>query len=260
MQNEIKAVFFDVDGTLLSHTLNDVPASTRRAIDKLRSRGILTVVATGRHVDEYNKLPVSSLPFDGYLMLNGQLLLDSERRVYSGTAIDQGEMEILAGIFSARHIPFVMIGENERYINYVNDTVIKTQEQTRGLVPNLGDYKGEKIYQILAFVEDHHRQMLDDLLDECAVTSWHDTGIDIIPKNGGKTVGMQQFLKEHGLEQSESMAFGDGENDMEMLRYAGIGVAMGNSSDKVKEAADYVTDSVDNDGIEKALLHFGLID
>ena len=70
---------------------------------------------------------------------------------------------------------------------------------------------------------------------------------------------MQQFLKEHGLEQSESMAFGDGENDMEMLRYAGIGVAMGNSSDKVKEAADYVTDSVDNDGIEKALLHFGLI-
>jgi hypothetical protein len=72
-------------------------------------------------MEEFNKLPVSSLPFDGYLMLNGQLLLDSERRVYSGTAIDQGEMEILAGIFSARHIPFVMIGENERYINYVND-------------------------------------------------------------------------------------------------------------------------------------------
>lgn len=141
MQNEIKAVFFDVDGTLLSHTLNDVPESTRRAIDKLRSRGILTVVATGRHMEEFNKLPVSSLPFDGYLMLNGQLLLDSERRVYSGTAIDQGEMEILAGIFSARHIPFVMIGENERYINYVNDTVIKTQEQTKGLVPKLGHYK-----------------------------------------------------------------------------------------------------------------------
>ena len=56
------------------------------------------------------------------------------------------------------------------------------------------------------------------------------------------------------------MAFGDGENDMEMLRFAGIGVAMGNSSDPVKAAADYVTDTVDNDGIEKALRHFGMIE
>ena len=56
------------------------------------------------------------------------------------------------------------------------------------------------------------------------------------------------------------MAFGDGENDMEMLRYVGIGVAMGNASDAVKAAADYVTDTVDDDGIEKALRHFGLID
>ena len=56
------------------------------------------------------------------------------------------------------------------------------------------------------------------------------------------------------------MAFGDGENDMDMLRFAGVGVAMGNACDAVKAAADYVTDTVDNDGIEKALRHFGLID
>ena len=56
------------------------------------------------------------------------------------------------------------------------------------------------------------------------------------------------------------MAFGDGENDMAMLRFAGIGVAMGNGSDLLKRKADYVTASVDDDGIEKALLHFGLIE
>ena len=56
------------------------------------------------------------------------------------------------------------------------------------------------------------------------------------------------------------MAFGDGENDIPMIRFAGIGVAMGNGGEKVKAAADYVTDSVDNDGIEKALRHFGMID
>ena len=55
------------------------------------------------------------------------------------------------------------------------------------------------------------------------------------------------------------MAFGDGENDKEMLEYAGIGVAMGNAKDSVKAVADYVTDSVDDNGIENALRHFGLI-
>ena len=69
-----------------------------------------------------------------------------------------------------------------------------------------------------------------------------------------------QYLDENGLKREEIMAFGDGENDIDMLKFAGIGVAMGNASDEVKAAADYVTDSVDADGIAKALKHFGLID
>ena len=63
-----------------------------------------------------------------------------------------------------------------------------------------------------------------------------------------------------GLDISETMAFGDGGNDMSMLSAAGVGVAMGNTLDKVKAEADYVTTSVDDDGIRNALLHFGVID
>ena len=260
MNNQIKAVFFDVDGTLLSHSQNDVPESTRRALHELRAKGIQTVVATGRHMIEFSKLPVFDIPFDGYLTLNGNLLLDANRKVYAGTPIDRGEMEVLAQIFRAKRIPFVLIGENERYINYVNDTVVQTQAETKGTIPDIGSYAGEQVYQILAFVPEHQKELLDELLDECSVTSWSDTGIDIIPKNGGKSAGIQRFLEEQGLERGEIMAFGDGENDVEMLRFAGIGVAMGNASDPVKAAADYVTDTVDNDGIEKALRHFGLIE
>ena len=109
-------------------------------------------------------------------------------------------------------------------------------------------------------MSEHQKKLLDELLDECAVISWSDTGIDIIPKDGGKSAGIRRYLEEHGLDRSEIMAFGDGENDIDMLKFAGIGVAMGNSSDIVKAAADYVTDTIDNDGIEKALRHFGLID
>ena len=258
--SRIKAIFFDVDGTLFSHKLNDVPESTRKALKALRERGVMTVVATGRHMIEYAQLPVGNIEFDGYLTLNGQLLLDSERKVYAGTAMNEGEMKILAGIFKRKQIPFMLVGENNRYINFVDDTVIRTQAETKGQLPEIGDYSGEKIYQILAFVPEEQKNILNELLDECSITSWNDTGIDIIPKGGGKSAGIQKFLDEHGMDRSEIMAFGDGENDMDMLRFAGIGVAMGNASDMVKAAADYVTDTVDENGIENALRHFGLID
>ena len=260
MNRSIKAVFFDVDGTLFSHELNAVPDSTRRALAQLRERGIQAVVATGRHMVEYSTLPVNDIDFDAYLTLNGQLILDSDRKAYSGTCIDPGEMEVLSRIFQAKRIPFVLIGENERYINYVDNTVIRTQAETKGAIPEIGEYKGEKVYQIIAFVPEKQKKLLDGLLDECSVTSWNETGIDIIPKGGGKSAGIEKYIREHGIDRSEIMAFGDGENDVDMLQYAGVGVAMGNACDKVKAVADYVTDTVENDGIEKALRHFGLID
>lgn len=55
------------------------------------------------------------------------------------------------------------------------------------------------------------------------------------------------------------MAFGDGGNDISMLKFVRIGVAMGNAGDNVKEVADFVTEDVDNDGVEAALIHFGLL-
>jgi Cof subfamily protein (haloacid dehalogenase superfamily) len=168
-------------------------------------------------------------------------------------------MKILAGIFKARKVPFAFMTENGRYINYIDDTVISTLGDTMGSVPDLGSYSGEKIYQIWAFVPEEEQQMLKDLLDDCSVTSWNNKAIDIIPKGGGKSAGMQIFMNKQGLQRSETMAFGDGENDKEMLEFAGIGVAMGNARDSVKAVADYVTDSVDDDGIENALRHFGLI-
>ncbi|NCB32613.1 MAG: Cof-type HAD-IIB family hydrolase [Erysipelotrichia bacterium] len=256
----IKAIFFDVDGTLVSHNLQNVPDSARKGLHKLTRKGISIILATGRTISELLDLPTKDIKFNAYITLNGQLVLDETRHVIAGTPIDAGEMEVLAQTFISKHIPFKFIDEHGSYINYVNDTVISTQESTMGAIPNVGIYNGEKIYQIVAFVSDRERKILEETLDECSITSWNATGIDIIPKEGGKASGIKNYLEINHLRREEVMAFGDGENDIDMLKYAGIGVAMGNASIHVKNSADYVTDTVDNDGILKALKHFELID
>ena len=258
-KRDIKVVFFDIDGTLLSHKTGKVPDSTRNALKKLQENGISIVVATGRDINEMKKLPVMDLNFDGYLTLNGNICLDKDQKMFAGNEIDPGEVEILVSIFKAGKIPFVLIGEEKRYINFVDDTVIKTQESTHGTIPDIGEYNGEKIYQCLAFANGDIRKKLDDMLDDCIITSWNDTGLDIIAKTGGKAAGIQKFLDEKHISRMQTMAFGDGENDLSMLKFAGTGVAMGNACELLKKGADYITADIDDDGIEKALRHFELI-
>lgn len=257
---DIKVCFFDIDGTLLSHKTNRVPDSTKEAIRKLQEKGIECVIATGRDLIEMRKLPINDIPFDAYLTLNGNICLDKDEKMFAGNEIDQGEVEVLVSIFKAGKIPFVLIGENKRYINYVDDTVIKTQLATNGTVPNLGEYNGEKIYQCLAFVDGDIRDKLENMLDNCKITSWNETGLDIIAKTGGKDAGIRKYLDYKGFKRSEAMAFGDGENDKSMLGFVGTGVAMGNGNEELKKSADYVTADIDDDGIMKALQHFQLID
>ena len=257
--SDIKVLFFDIDGTLLNHHTKEVSESTIEALKKVREKGIKTVIATGRPIEEVEKLPVSQIPFDAYLTLNGNVCLDENKNIFAGNEIIEEEVEILKGIFETKMIPFVFIGERGRYINYIDDIVIETQEKTHGTIPEIGEYKGEKIYQCLSFVDNGMRQKLEQLLDNCIITAWNETGIDIISKTGGKEAGVQAYLDYAGIKRSQSMAFGDGENDIPMIRYAGVGVAMGNGKEELKKEADYVTTSVYEDGIKNALEHFGLI-
>ena len=80
-----------------------------------------------------------------------------------------------------------------------------------------------------------------------------------IPKDGGKNKGIDAIINHFGIKLEETMAFGDGGNDIDMLKHAGIGVAMENARDDVKEIADFITTSVDDDGITNALKHYNVL-
>lgn len=255
----IKAAFFDVDGTLLSYKTRQVLPSAKAAIAKLQERGILCIVATGRHMIQLSKLPVGDIPFDAFVMLNGQLVLDKQKNVLFGVPIEGKAKEFLIEKFNNHTYPAVMVERDEMYLNCVTDHVLTVNKMISIVIPELSDYRGGDIYQVCAYLEPGAEHLVDPILDECVLTSWHYGGKDIIAKGGGKMAGIQRYLEQIGLKPEEIIAFGDAENDLEMIRFAGIGVAMGNAEDSVKAVADFVTADIDDDGIAKALRHFQLI-
>ena len=107
--------------------------------------------------------------------------------------------------------------------------------------------------------ESQERRYFTEGLEEVTVSRWYPAFFDMNSKGLSKADGIAAAIAEFGIAREETMAFGDGGNDSEMLRYAGTGVAMGNSDDSVKSCADYVTLSVDEDGISHAVRHFGLL-
>ena len=140
------------------------------------------------------------------------------------------------------------------YINFVNQFVVFAQKAASTPVPVVGEYTGHEIYQAIAYLKKGHEGAISEQLTDCKLTRWSDYGVDIISSSGGKRTGIKEYLRITNIRKEETMAFGDGENDIEMLNYVQIGVAMGNAENSVKENADYVTDSVDDNGIQKALV------
>ena len=256
----IKAAFFDVDGTLFSHKTKCVPESTRKALQQLRKKGIACIMATGRQMSELQKLPLGDIIFDGYLTLNGQILMDKDRNVVFSKPITGHVKEFLLNQFREKVYPALLVEERNAYLNCVTDHVREAQATISSPIPPLGDYTGGEIYQVCAYLRPHEEHLLAPVSGDCVITRWHFGGMDVIAKGGGKISGIRDYLELHGLTSEEIIAFGDGENDIEMLRFAGIGVAMGNAMEGAKMAADFVTADIDDDGIAKALHQFGLIE
>lgn len=255
----IKAIFFDIDDTLMSHRLRDVPPSARDAFARLKEKGILRFAATGRHILELDELPVRDLTFDGYVTLNGQLCFDAQRTLLYDCPMAPEDAETLLEVFRHKETPLTLLESDRIYINFLTPAVRTAQQAISSPVPPVGVYTGNRIYQGIAYGREEEVQAMMERVPGCVMTAWNRYGFDIIPRTGGKMVGIQHILEHFGITPEEIMAFGDGANDTDMLRYAGTGVAMGNACEEVRCQADYVTSGVDEDGIAQALAHFGLL-
>lgn len=258
----IKAIFFDIDGTLISKRNPRIQAPLKETLDALRSKGILLFVATGRHSLEIEELGLNQdYQFDGYVTLNGCYCYNHQEVIYKGS-IHPDDVEEVVKIVNKKSIACMFVEARRMYINMVNQRVEAAQAAISTPVPDIEDISRalhHDIYQIIPYVNDEEIGEILQVTKHCKGTRWHPLAYDIIGNNGGKSKGIEAVLKYYELQKEEIMAFGDGHNDIDMLSYAGIGIAMENGDELAKQASDFVTKHVDEEGIKHALIQYKVL-
>lgn len=247
--NNIKIVFFDIDGTLFKLHTNEMSSKTLETLQKLRANGIKICIATGRSP---MGLPVfEGVEFDAYLTYNGSYCYAYGTTIFSNSLSDEDVNQIL---------------NNAAKMGRAVTVALKSEMSSNGLDADLEHYMAvenldlevsddfeqkakSEIYQVmLACCPQEYDAILENV-KQAKIATWWDKAVDVIPANGGKGMGIAAMLEYYGYDKSEALAFGDGNNDIEMLQAVGTGVAMGNASEDLKAVADYICKDVSEDGI-----------
>lgn len=253
--SNIKAVFFDIDGTLVSFNTHQVPQSTLDAVHAIRQKGIKVFIATGRPRPFINNL--GALEHDGIIAVNGASIVLNDGTVIAHNNVDKSDVQRMIDYQETHPIAVAYATDDEAFVTHYNDRFREIFELLDLGTPQSRSPKEAltmDIMQVIAFfTEEDESYIMNNILPNCSAQRWHPFFADCIAKGTDKATGIDNVARHFGFSISETMAFGDGGNDKPMLLHAGIGVAMGNASGEVKACADIVTDTVDNDGVAKIL-------
>lgn len=253
-----KAIFLDIDGTLVSFRTHKIPESAKDAVKKARAAGIKVFIATGRPLPFLDNL--DDLEYDGLVCTNGTYIITDKGEVIGKHPICKEDIKRLMEYTRNHNMPVIMASENKVFA-YGLDSAYDSVKNVFTLlkIPMPKQASAEEavdmdIMQIIGFfTTEEEKYVMDEILPNCKAYRWHPAFADCISKGRNKAKGIDSVCEYYGIPLSQTMAVGDGGNDIEMIRHAGIGVAMGNAADDVKAAADVVTTSVDEDGVAKAI-------
>ncbi|WP_265455697.1 Cof-type HAD-IIB family hydrolase [Enterococcus sp. HY326] len=278
----IKAIFFDIDGTLVGSD-SQADATTKAAIAEARKKGILCGIATGRSPVKISEM-IDFIELDVFVTYNGQLVYTPEQDIYKNPFSKQVLNEIVD--YADGHNRQILFGarnrlDGSRTVSFGNSVFAKSltkfvPKNLTSKVLKFGLQKlrkarkkksyhrlsilNEPIYQCIMLSSESGDHLLRERLPHCDFQRSNQFSVDVTPKGGSKLHGIEAFIQLHDIKLSEVMAFGDNLNDIDMLTHVGYGVAMGNGRQEVKEIADFVTHSNESDGIAFAMKHYGVIE
>ena len=278
---EVKAVFFDIDGTLVNDR-KSVLKSTKDAIKIVKEQGVLVGVATGRGPFFVKDL-MEDLNLDFAVTYNGQYIFTKDKVLFTspisklhlrqlityakkeGKEIALGTKDAMVG---SKIMSFGMGSFSQRISRFVPSVLTRTVSHSfNRLVSKVVPQKEEDllylmnqpIYQVLMLMTPEESEKAAADFDDLKLTRSNPFAVDIINLGNSKLEGIRRVGKEYGFDLNQVMAFGDSDNDLEMLAGVGMSVAMGNGSSSVKEVAKHITTSNQEGGIHKALEYFGVL-
>lgn len=259
----VRALFFDIDGTLVSFKTHKIPQSTVDALEQAKRNGVKVYISTGRPKMIITNLGQIEHLIDGYITTNGARCFVGDHTVCQ-CPIAASDVEKVIAASDRDGYPVIVVGERHLAIHHLTPVVEEIFVKGLGVDSldfhtNVADLAGEDILQLTPFCSAEQEAALMPTLDNCTSGRWHPAFTDITAGDADKGKGLHAMAEYLGLDVEETMAFGDGGNDISIIKEAGVGVVMGNAGEEVKEIADYVTTSVDEDGVKNALLHFGVI-
>jgi len=246
----IKMIVTDLDGTLLRED-KTVSQRTVSALEECRAKGIKTVYATGRGGTSANIAPVAL--FDGAVVNNGALAYAGDKLIYSKLIPIENVRNLLVACDNAGFGISAECGG----VHYVGVNAIAVwpwlQHFNHKVVDfNKHDIDVEKLYtttdtpKVLDIIQQH-------LTNDIHLFESLDGYAMIMHKEATKSSAISILAKHWNIKQKEIIAFGDDMNDIDLLEYSNIGIAMGNAIDDVKAAANEICDTNDNDGLAKWL-------
>lgn len=256
--NNIKALFFDIDGTLVSFQTHRIPESTIRAVHRVRQKGIKVFIATGRPMPFINNL--KGLEYDGIMCVTGALCVTSQGEVIYSKPVPKEDIERLMADATVHPMPVAFAAADRAIVCNLESCPEKFEEVFTLLnipMPASAPFTealSMDVMQVIAFFDkESEPRIMQDVLKGCCANRWHPYFADCVAKGTNKATGIDRICQYYGIDVAQTMAFGDGGNDIEMLMHAGTGVAMGNALDSVKVHANLATDCVDENGVANIL-------
>lgn len=258
-------LFFDIDGTLIDDKTKEVPESAVYALTKAKENGHRIFLCTGRCKAIWPK-EVLKIGFDGMVGGCGTQLFYRDEEIYHATLSQELQKEIVKDL-TRWHIDGVLEGPVESYFR---------RDRWMPVVKDI--FKGNGMFSEECCICWEDREHYD--FDKMAL--WYDSSSDmdsfkkkyedrfefirrdptfyeVVPKACSKGIGIEKICRHLGVDKKYTIGFGDSTNDLPMLEYTEISVAMGDGNPEVFPYVDYVTAPVMEDGIQKALQHIGII-
>ncbi|MBU5453995.1 sugar-phosphatase [Caproiciproducens sp. MSJ-32] len=265
-----KLVAIDMDGTLLRSD-KSISDRTKSVIKKAREKGVTVVLATGRPIEGVRKTleELEMLTDKDYVLsYNGALVQKTKsKEAISKVTINGKDLHYLYGLSKELNVNIHAFVENKGLVTPKNSKYTQVEADINNIdikIDSFDNIKDEDIVVKVMFIDEPeilgpaYEKLPKEVFEKYTVVMSTPFFLEFLNKNVNKGLGLQLLAKHLGIKRKEIIAIGDAENDRHMIEYAGLGIAMGNAFESIKEIADYITDSNDEDGVAKAIEKFVL--